>query len=36
MGMPVRNTLKCPLFTNGIGRIREWDLFAVGPEHHEL
>jgi hypothetical protein len=20
-------------FTNGIGRIREWDLFVVGPEH---
>jgi hypothetical protein len=31
--MPVRNTLKTMPFTNGMGRIREWDLFVVGPEH---
>jgi hypothetical protein len=31
--MPVKNTLKTMLFTNGIGRIREWDLFVIGPEH---
>jgi hypothetical protein len=32
--MLVRNTLKYPKFVNGIGRIREFDLFVGGPEQN--
>jgi hypothetical protein len=31
--MPVGTTLKYPVFVNGIGRIREFDLFVGGLEH---
>jgi hypothetical protein len=31
--MPVRNTLKDPIFVNGIGGIREFNLFVGGLEH---